>query len=49
MAIAEHDPEKLYARNKGAANMTHKQLHEFADTPEKHLPYKLARKARAKE
>jgi hypothetical protein len=53
MAIAEHSPEELYAKNKGAANMSHKQLHEFADTSEKGLPqhvhkhasYKMAREA----
>lgn len=45
-AIAEHSPEKLYARNKGLKEMSHKQLHEFASTSEKHLPYKVARDAR---
>jgi hypothetical protein len=49
MAIAEHSPEKLYARNKGLAEMSHKQLHEFASTPRKGLPsYAHARKARKK-
>lgn len=48
MAIAEHHPEDLYERNKGLANMTHKQLHDFAHTPETHLPYKVARDARKK-
>jgi hypothetical protein len=38
MAIAEHDPAKLQTKNKGLLGMTHKQLHEFADTPEKGLP-----------
>jgi hypothetical protein len=53
MAIAEHHPEDLYAKNKGLADMTHKQLHDFAATPEKGLPehvkkasYKHARAAR---
>lgn len=46
-AIAEHHPEELYARNKGLKKMSHKQLHEFASTSEKHLPsYKMAHKAR---
>jgi hypothetical protein len=50
MAIAEHSPDKLYARNKGAADMTHQQLHDFAATPRKHLPtYAHARAARKKE
>lgn len=38
MAIAEHSPDELYASNKGAANMTQQQLHDFAATPEKNLP-----------
>jgi hypothetical protein len=47
MAIAEHSPEKLYAKNKGLTEMSHKQLHEFAATPREHLPtYAAARKAR---
>jgi hypothetical protein len=47
MAIAEHHPEKLYARNKGLKKMSHQQLHEFASTSEKNLPsYKAAHKAR---
>lgn len=53
-AIAEHHPEELYARNKGLADMSHKQLHDFASTSEKHLPehvhktasYKMAHAAR---
>jgi hypothetical protein len=50
MAIAEHHPEDLNKKNKGLADMTHKQLHEFASTPEKGLPsYKHARKARKDE
>ena len=60
MALAEHSPEKLYARNKGAAEMTHQQLHDFAATPTKHLPehvkheysgasYKMAHGARQAE
>lgn len=51
MAIAEHHPEQLYERNKGLANMTHAQLHDFAATSEKHLParkshYRAAYKTR---
>lgn len=38
MRIAEHDPGKLYARNKGLASMSHEQLHDFAVTPTKDLP-----------
>lgn len=47
MAIAEHEPEKLHAENKGMLDMTHKQLHDFASTPRKHLPsYVQVHKAR---
>lgn len=50
MAIAEHHPEELYERNKGAAYMSHSQLHDFASTPRKHLPsYAHARKARREQ
>jgi len=38
MAIAEHSPEKVHAENKGVLKMSHKQLHDFAATSEKHLP-----------
>ena len=38
MAIAEHEPGKLYSRNKGVANMSHEQLRDFASTSEKNLP-----------
>ena len=38
MAIAEHHPEELYAKDKGLLKMSHKQLHDFAATPEKGIP-----------
>lgn len=38
MAIAEHAPGKLYARNQGLLKMSHQQLHDFAATPRKSLP-----------
>ena len=38
MAIAEHSPGKLYAKNKGLLKMSHKQLHDFAATKRKGLP-----------
>ena len=46
MAIAEHHPEDLNPENKGLAKMSHKDLHDFASTPEKGLPYHVARTAR---
>ena len=36
--IAEHAPEKLYARNKGLAQMPAESLHHFAATKSKGLP-----------
>lgn len=41
MAIAEHHPEKLYARNRGLLKMTDSQLHDFAATTEKGIPKKV--------
>lgn len=32
MAIAEHQPGKLFKRNKGLKKMSHSQLHDFAST-----------------
>lgn len=32
MAIAEHHPDKLYAKNRGVLKMSHRQLHDFAAT-----------------
>lgn len=46
MAIAEHHPEKLYKKNKGAAKMSKKQLHDFAKTKEKGLPTKKKKKSK---
>lgn len=41
MAIAEHHPEQLYARNRGLLKMTGRQLSDYASTPEKRLPRKV--------
>ena len=38
IAIAEHHPSKLYARNRGLLKMKRKDMHDFASTPEKGLP-----------
>lgn len=43
MAIAEHEPDKLYARNSAMLKMTRKQLHDFAATRRKGLPRKAKR------
>lgn len=44
MAIAEHAPSKLYARNKSMLSMTKDQLHDFASTKRKGLPDKKGKK-----
>ncbi len=48
MAIAEHNPEELYKKNKGLLKMSKKQLHEFASTKEKGLPKKKSKKKKGK-
>ena len=44
MAIAEHEPLKLYERNKGLAKMRQEQLHEFASTKREGLQLKKKKK-----
>jgi hypothetical protein len=46
MAIAEHSPDKLFARNKGMKSMSKGQLHDFASTKEKGLASKKSFKRR---
>lgn len=46
MAIAEHAPGKLYARNRGLLKMTRSQLHEFAATKRKGLPTRAGASSR---
>ncbi len=38
MAIAEHEPDKLYKRNRGMRKMSKQELSDFASTKEKDLP-----------
>ena len=40
MALAEHNPSKLYNKNKGVAKMSKGQLHDFSKTKESKLPDK---------
>jgi hypothetical protein len=42
MAIAQHAPAKLYARNRGLLNMTAQQRSDFAGTARKGLPARAA-------
>lgn len=44
MAIAEHEPGKLYKRNRGLASMSQSSLHDYASTPEAGLPRKKRKK-----
>ena len=48
MSIAEHEPSKLDAKNKGMLKMSHQQLHDFAATPRKGLPKKVDKKRGSK-
>jgi hypothetical protein len=41
MAIAEHNPSKLYKRNRGVLTMSKAQLHDYAASPRKGLPNKV--------
>jgi hypothetical protein len=49
MAIAEHHPEEVFKRNRGVLQMSGKQLHEFAETPEKKLPERKTAKKRGRK
>ena len=43
MAIAEHEPGKLYKRNKGLLKMKKADLHDYASGREKGLPTRITR------
>jgi hypothetical protein len=43
MAIAEHNPSKLYKKNSGLKKMSHTQLHDFASTPRKQLVKRISK------
>lgn len=43
MAIAEHHPSQVQAKNKGVLKMSHQQLHDFASTKEKNLPKSVSK------
>ena len=38
MAIAEHEPGRLYKKNRGLLKMSGEQLHDFAATKREDLP-----------
>ena len=39
IAIAEHHPDQLYARNRSLLSMKRSDMHDFASTKEKGLPH----------
>jgi hypothetical protein len=39
MAIALHNPSKLNSANRGLLKMKKSDLHDFASTPRKNLPF----------
>jgi len=41
MAIAEHKPSEVYAKDSGVLGMKKSSLHDFAATKEKNLPSKV--------
>ena len=45
MALAEHNPSEVYARDKGVLSMSKEQLHDFASTKETNLPKRKKPKA----
>jgi hypothetical protein len=44
MAIAEHQPSKLYKRNRGLLKMSKEKLSEFASTPRSGLVKRISEK-----
>lgn len=48
MAIAEHSPSKLNAKNKGLLKMSKSELHDFASTSRKGLPAKVSKTGKGK-
>lgn len=38
MALAEHHPEQVSAKNQSVLKMSHSQLHDFSATKERGLP-----------
>ena len=47
-AIAEHEPSKLYSKNRKLGKLSRETLHEFAATKTKKLPKRVSSKGRNK-
>lgn len=43
IAIAEHHPGQVYAKNRGILGMKKEDMHDFASTKETDLPEKVAK------
>jgi len=43
MALAEHHPSQVSAKNRGVLKMSHQQLHDFASTKESKLPQSVSK------
>jgi hypothetical protein len=48
MAVAEHNPSAVYAKNRGVLSMSHQQLRDFASTKEKGLPHYVKPKKKSR-
>lgn len=46
MAMAEHNPSKVSAKNRGVLKMSHQQLHDFAATKRSTLPARKVSRSR---
>lgn len=46
MAIALHNPDKLYKKNRGVLKMSRPQLRDFAKTSRRSLPNKAPKSRR---
>ena len=44
MMVAEHEPEKLYERNRGVLSMTQGQMHDFATKKKRTMGEHMRRK-----
>jgi hypothetical protein len=42
--MAEHNPGSVSKKNRGVLKLSHRQLHDFASTPEKGLPLRRKKK-----
>ena len=48
IAIAEHNPAKLYERNKGLLKMSKEEMHKYASTKEEGLLVRALKKRKGR-